>query len=82
MTEHVVFHACPKCHFGRLVARKATFTSTFEGQLLVAPNVSALVCDVCGETIMDQEMLHRLSGLLANEKPRSRDMSSTQPTST
>lgn len=79
MTESVVCPMCPKCHFGRLIVRKATFTSTFEGQLLVAPGISALVCDVCGETIMDQEMLHRLSGLLANERPRPLDVSSAQP---
>ena len=79
MTESDVYPACPKCHFGKLVARKATFTSMFEGQLLVAPNVSALVCDVCGETIMDQEVFHRLSGLLANERPRSPDIPSTRP---
>jgi YgiT-type zinc finger domain-containing protein len=78
MTKGVAHSMCPKCHFGKLIMRQTTFASMFEGQLLVVPNTLVLVCDVCGETIVDQEMLHRLSGLLANERPISRDIPSTQ----
>lgn len=60
---------CPICHFGRLGERKITYTQVFEGKLVVIPNVSALVCDVCGERIVDDEVMTRLSGLLSQGRP-------------
>ncbi len=62
---------CPVCHVGRLKTCRITLTSRFEENLLVASNTSALVCDVCNETVIDPETLKRLSGLL--------DMRRTQP---
>ena len=59
---------CPVCHVGKLQDRKVTHTQVFEGQLVVIPNVSALVCDVCGEKIIDDEVLSRLSGLLGQDR--------------
>lgn len=60
---------CPNCHLGKLKYRKMTFTSTFQGDLLVVPNTTALICDVCGETVVDPDMLNRLSGLLSTGQP-------------
>lgn len=59
---------CPTCHFGKLRARKITYAQIYEGQLIVIPNVSALVCDVCDEKILDNEVLTRLSGLLGQDR--------------
>lgn len=60
---------CPVCHVGKLREIKTTFTQVFEGQVIVMPNVSALVCDVCGERTMDHHTLLNLSGLLGIERP-------------
>ena len=59
---------CPMCHVGKLREIKTTFTQVFEGQLIVMPNVSALVCDVCGERTMAHDILLSLSGLLGVER--------------
>jgi YgiT-type zinc finger domain-containing protein len=60
---------CPVCHVGKLREKKTTFTQVFDGQVIVMPNVSALVCDVCGERTMDPVTLLSLSGLLGLERP-------------
>jgi YgiT-type zinc finger domain-containing protein len=60
---------CPVCHVGKLRETKTTFTQVFDGQVIVMPNVSALVCDVCGERTMDHDTLLSLSGLLGVERP-------------
>ncbi|MBN1934394.1 MAG: type II toxin-antitoxin system MqsA family antitoxin [Anaerolineae bacterium] len=68
-TEDMIQAMCPNCHLGKLKHRKMTFASTFQGDLLVVPNTTALICDVCGETVVDPDMLTRLSGLLSTGKP-------------
>jgi YgiT-type zinc finger domain-containing protein len=60
---------CPVCHVGKLHERKTTFTELYEGQVIVMPNVTALVCDVCGERTMDHDTMLSLSGLLGVERP-------------
>jgi YgiT-type zinc finger domain-containing protein len=59
---------CPVCHYGRLRVRKINYTQVFDGKFIVIPNVSALVCDVCGEKVFDHDMLSRLSGLLGQDR--------------
>ena len=59
---------CPVCHIGRLQTQKIVYTQVFEGQFIVIPNVSALVCDVCGEKLFDDQVLRRLSGLLGSNR--------------
>jgi YgiT-type zinc finger domain-containing protein len=65
---------CPVCHFGRLKAQKITYTEVFEGEFIVIPNVAALVCDVCGEKVFDNDTLTRLSGLLGQERQDMRNI--------
>jgi YgiT-type zinc finger domain-containing protein len=57
-------YICPVCHYGKLQKRKVTHTQIFEGQLIAISNVPALVCDVCAERILDDQVLIRLFGLL------------------
>jgi YgiT-type zinc finger domain-containing protein len=56
---------CPTCHLGKLQMRTINYTQILDDRLLVIPNVSALVCDICGEKTFDREFLSRLSGLLS-----------------
>ena len=79
MTANAFHSICSVCHVGRLQARKITFTSAFQGQWLAVPNVSALVCDVCGETVIDQEMMRLLSELLETGRPRKHSISAKRP---
>jgi YgiT-type zinc finger domain-containing protein len=60
--------SCPICHVGRLHERYVTHSQIFEGQLVVIHHVPAMVCDVCGERILDSDVLSRLSGLLGTEQ--------------
>lgn len=78
MTAESLGSMCPYCHIGKLWTRQVTLASMFEGQPLVIPNTSALVCDMCGETVVDQDMLHRLYGLLESEKPKMYNILSRQ----
>jgi YgiT-type zinc finger domain-containing protein len=60
--------SCPICHVGRLHERYVTHSQIYEGHLVVIDRVPAMVCDVCGERILDQDVLARLSGLLGTEQ--------------
>jgi YgiT-type zinc finger domain-containing protein len=60
--------SCPMCHVGKLQERYVTHSQIFEGQLVVINHVPAMVCDVCGERILDSDVLARLSGLLGTEQ--------------
>lgn len=55
---------CPTCHIGKLRIQKVTYTQVLGGQLIVIPSTPAMVCDICGERVLDSETLSRLSGLL------------------
>lgn len=55
---------CPVCHVGKLQLKKVNYSQVFRERLIVVPNVSALVCDFCGEQMFDNQLLSRLSGLL------------------
>jgi len=68
--------ACPICHVGRLQERRVTHSQVFEGQLVVIDHVPAMVCDVCGERILDSDVLARLSGLLGTGQQAHRPLTS------
>ena len=55
---------CPTCHIGKLDVQTVTYTQVLGEHLIVIPNTPALVCDLCGERVLDNEVLSRLSGLL------------------
>ena len=55
---------CQTCHIGKLRIQTVTYTQVLGEHLIVIPNTPALVCDVCGERVLDNEVLSRLSGLL------------------
>jgi YgiT-type zinc finger domain-containing protein len=61
---------CPTCHIGQMRETFATYTQWYEGQLIVAPNVPAQVCDYCDEIRYHPLVLERLNQLLwAEVKP-------------
>ena len=55
---------CPTCHIGKLRTQTVTYSQVLAGRLIVIPNTPAMVCDICGERVLDNDVLTRLSGLL------------------
>jgi YgiT-type zinc finger domain-containing protein len=62
---------CPTCHLGKLRVRKVSHAQAINGRLVVISNVPAAICDVCGERVLDDDVLYRLSGLLSPDDRRS-----------
>ena len=61
---------CPNCHLGKLQTRTVTHAQAINGRLVVISNVPATICDICGERVLDRDVLHRLSGLLDPSRHR------------
>jgi len=61
---------CPVCGNGRLVDGTTTFTADVDGTLLVVRNVPALVCDVCGEAYIDDEIAEELEASVADARTK------------
>ena len=61
---------CPNCHLGKLQVRLVTHAQAINGRLVVISNVPATICDMCGERVLDGDVLYRLSGLLDPDRGR------------
>jgi len=55
---------CGVCHIGLLHARRVTVTQAIDRHLVIVPNVSVWLCDVCGEFAYDADTMKRLYMLL------------------
>ena len=60
---------CPSCHIGRLQRRIMVYLQWHENTLLIANRMPAVVCDVCGERIYDQDAVESLQQLLWSYPP-------------
>ena len=54
---------CNVCQ-GELKATQTTYTQWYEGRLIVVENVSAWVCEQCGETYFDPDVVERIQTLI------------------
>jgi YgiT-type zinc finger domain-containing protein len=54
---------CAVCG-GELRHTTTTYTQEYEGQLIVVENVPAWVCDQCGETYFDPDVVERVQALI------------------
>lgn len=61
---------CPVCGNGQLADGTTTFTADVDGTLLVVRNVPALVCDVCGEPFIDDEVAEELEASVADARTK------------
>ena len=63
-------HVCPNCHAGALCLRAVTYAAwhAVEGscdeQFVIAPQVPAWLCDVCGAKFLDADAIAWLAPLL------------------
>ena len=55
---------CGYCRMGNLSKKHIIYANWHGGQFVVAPNVPAWMCDVCGDYEIDSEMMNRLLPLL------------------
>jgi len=56
--------SCP----GEYQPQKIAYLLEHEGEIVVFRDVPALVCDVCGDTLLDSEVVEKLSRLLKEKK--------------
>ncbi len=72
---------CNVCHIGMLHHRRTTYTQMVDSRLVILPNVSVWLCDVCGEFMYDPQTMRRLSMLLGMPQgtPVSRQRQGTLP---
>jgi len=54
---------CNVCH-GRLEHKLVNYTQWYEGRLIVIENVPAWVCEQCGETYYDPDVVERIQNLI------------------
>lgn len=54
---------CNVCH-GRLTKQRMSYTQWYEGRLLVIENVPAWVCEQCGETYFDPDVVEQVQSLI------------------
>jgi YgiT-type zinc finger domain-containing protein len=55
---------CDACHIGLLQTRRVTYAARLGNDLLVMPNITVYICDVCGESAYDPEIIARIQMLL------------------
>jgi YgiT-type zinc finger domain-containing protein len=72
---------CTQCHLGSPRVERVTWARLVGRQLVVVPNIEALVCETCGAVDYDYGPLGRLEALLlvgvgVGQRPR---MSPTPP---
>jgi YgiT-type zinc finger domain-containing protein len=57
---------CNVCH-GKLEHALTTYTQHYKGRLIVVENVPAWICEQCGETYYDPDIVDRLQTLIWSE---------------
>jgi YgiT-type zinc finger domain-containing protein len=73
---------CEECRVGRYCEGLAPFTAWFESQMVVVPDVPALVCDACGDIVYDPDFVRHLQLLLEDDARRAHSQNPEQRTFT
>ena len=64
------FQTCTFCG-GRLEEQCITYTTAYQGRIVVVENVPALVCTQCGETAFRPDVVERLQQFVWGKVPSS-----------
>lgn len=59
---------CNVCQ-GKLEKKLTTYTQWFEDNLIVIENVPAWVCDQCGETYYDPDVVEKIQNIVWSGQP-------------
>lgn len=54
---------CTLCH-GRMAAKTITYSQFFEGQFILVENVPAWVCEQCGDTLFEPDVVEKLQNYI------------------
>lgn len=61
---------CEACGIGRFHQVNTPYLCWLEEQIVVVPDAPAMICDVCGEAIYDEDFVQALQLLLDEGRPR------------
>lgn len=61
---------CRKCHVGRYQLAQIPFFCWFDDQIVLTPNVPALICDICGELVYDPAFVQNIQLLIEYQNSR------------
>lgn len=64
-------NTCPVCH-SKMEHQMTTFTQWVEGRLIVIENVPAWVCEQCGETFYDPDIVERIQNIVWSDEAPTR----------
>jgi YgiT-type zinc finger domain-containing protein len=66
---------CEECRVGRYRNRRMPYTAWLGSQMVVVPNVPALVCDGCGDVLYDFDFVRQLQVMIEDHVYRRRSSS-------
>lgn len=56
--------SCPECHVGMMHAKRVTYYTNIQNELITVQNFPAWICDVCGRREYDLQSIHWLNMFL------------------
>lgn len=56
--------SCPECHVGMMQAKRVTYFTNIQNELITVQNFPAWICDVCGRREYDLQSIHWLNMFL------------------
>ena len=68
---------CRKCHVGRYQLAQIPFFCWFDDQIVLTPNVPALVCDICGELVYDPAFVQNIQLLIEHQSSQPPESTAT-----
>ena len=75
-------NVCPHCRVGRYKKASVPFLQEVAGTPMLLPNMPAFVCDVCGDTEYDPDMMMNLQYLIHQHEVHTKRTPKIKPTPT
>jgi YgiT-type zinc finger domain-containing protein len=64
MSENIANYTCTDCHMGIMHAKRVTYLTQLDNELITVPNFLAWICDVCGKREYDESSIQWLNIML------------------
>lgn len=59
---------CPVCKNGQMEVKNIDYQAKFKDEYVVVKNVTADVCNICGETFLSYETVEKIEDLIKSKK--------------
>lgn len=59
---------CPVCKNGQMEKKNIEYQTKIDGEYIVVKNVTADVCDICGEEFLEYETIKKIEELVKSKK--------------